>query len=178
MPEQDENRYCNEDDFHPKKLTQKLLNAIMTTKAEQKAIRKANRAERKKLRKEKKIKFKEIVAAAGNVNITVDLDASEPKFVDAFNQIWPLLKPVLEYAELVNITGEKVDKVLRTVIDLGVRISTGEASQSEQTAFISTLDTIWNPVKTVLGIIVAFTNDKVDKVINQIIEIGDWITQD
>jgi hypothetical protein len=150
----------------------------MTTKAEQKAIRRENRAMRKKLRSEKKIKFKEIVDAAGNANITIDLDASEPKFADAFNQIWPLLKPVLEYAKLINLTGEKVDKVLQTVIDIGERISTGNASPDEQTAFISTLDTIWNPVKAVLGIIVTFTNDKVDKVINQIIEIGDWITKD
>jgi hypothetical protein len=164
--------------FHPEKINLKLLNLFMTTKAEQKALRKQNRALRKKLRKEKKIKFNEIVEAAGSANITIDLDAAEPKLVDAFNQIWPILKPVLEYAELVNITGEKVDKVLRTVIDLGNRISTGDASQSEQTVFISTLDTIWNPVKAVLGIIVTFTSDKVDKVINQIIEIGDWITQD
>ena len=148
----------------------------MTTKAEQKAIRKENRKQRKKLRKERKSKFKEIVAAAGNANITIDLDASEPKFVDAFNQIWPILKPILEYAKLIKVTGEKVDKILQTAIDIGVRISTGNASPDEQTAFIKTLDSIWVPVKTVLGIIVSFTNSKVDKVINKVIEIGDWIT--
>jgi len=150
----------------------------MTTKAEQRAARKQNREMRKKLRRERKSKFNEIVDAAGKTNITIDLDTTEPKFVDAFNQIWPLMKPVLEYAELIKVTGTGVDKVIRTVIDLGERISTGSASASEQTAFISTLDTIWNPVKSVLGIIVTFTSDKVDKVIDEIIEIGDWITQD
>ena len=150
----------------------------MTTKAEKKAIRKQNRVERKKLRKERKGKLKEIIQAASTTNITIDLDGVEPKFVDAFNQIWPLLKPILEYAELVRITGEGADKVIRTVIDIGERIATGTASPEEQTDFISKLDNIWNPVKTVLGIIVTFTNDKVDKVINHIIEIGDWITQD
>jgi len=150
----------------------------MTTKAEQKAIRKENRVMRKKLRKEKKTKFKEIVGAAVNSNITIDLDASEPKFVDAFNQIWPILKPILEYAKLIKITGDKVDKILETTIDIGIRISTGKASSDEQAAFIKTLDSIWGPVKTVLGIIVSFTNDKVDKVINDVIEIGDWITQE
>ncbi len=150
----------------------------MTTKAEQKALRKQNRELRKKLRKEKKVKFGAIVDAAAKTNITIDLDAGEPKFVDVFKQIWPLLKPVLEYAELVRITGQGADKVIRTVIDLGERISSGTASDGEQTAFISTLDTIWNPTKTVLGIIVTFTDDKVDKIINDIIEIGDWITQD
>ena len=150
----------------------------MTTKAEQKALRKQNRELRKKLRKEKKIKFRAIVEAAAITNISVDLDEGEPRFADVFNQIWPILKPVLEYAELVRVTGQGADKVNRTVLDLGERISTGTASDGEQTAFISTLDTIWNPVKTLLGIIVTFTDDKVDKIINDIIEIGDWITQE
>jgi hypothetical protein len=156
----------------------KELKVVMTTKAEQRATRKQNRELRKKLRKERKSKFNEIVKAAVNTNITIDLDTAEPRFAEAFNQIWPVMKPVLEYAELVKVTGTGVDKIIRTVIDLGERISTGSASADEQTAFINTLDNIWNPVKTVLGIIVTFTNDKVDKVINQIIEIGDWITQE
>jgi hypothetical protein len=150
----------------------------MTTKAEKKAARKQNRELRKTLRKVRKTKFKAIVDAAGIVNINFDLDAAEPKFADAFNQIWPVLKPILEYAELVKITGTGADKVIRTVIDLGERISKGTASSGEQSAFISTLDNIWNPVKTVLGIIVTFTNDKIDKIINDIIEIGDWMTQE
>jgi len=150
----------------------------MTTKAEQKAARKQNREMRKSLRRARKTKFKAIVDAAGSVNINFDLDAAEPKFADAFNQVWPLLKPILEYTELVRITGTGADKVIRTVIELGARISTGTASPGEESAFISTLDNIWNPVKTVLGIIVTFTNDKVDKIINDIIDIGDWMTQE
>ncbi|HSO87491.1 MAG TPA: hypothetical protein VLQ91_13125 [Draconibacterium sp.] len=150
----------------------------MTTKAERKALRKQNRELRKKQRREKKTKFKAIVEAAGITNVSIDLDGPEPKFADAFHQIWPLLKPVLEYAELVKITGAGADKVIRTVIDLGERISTGTASAGEESAFISTLHTIWNPLKAVLGIIVTFTNDKVDKIINDIIDVGDWITQD
>ena len=150
----------------------------MTTKAEKKALRKQNRELRKGLRKEKKGKFNAIVKAAAVTNISIDLDAGEPQFIDAFNQIWPLLKPILEYAEIIRITGQGADKVIRTVIDLGERISMGEASDGEQTAFISTLDNIWIPVKSVLGIIVTFTDDKVDKIINDIIEIGDWITED
>ena len=150
----------------------------MTTKAEQKAARKENREIRKSLRKARKTKFRAIVEAAGKTNITIDLDAGEPKFVDVFNQIWPVLKPILEYAEIVKFTGAGIDKVIRTVIDLGERISTGAASEGEKTAFISTLDTIWSPVKMALGIIVTFTDDHIDKIINDIIEIGDWITQE
>lgn len=150
----------------------------MSTKTERKTLRKQNREIRKKLRKEKKTKFNAIVSAAGNTKITIDLDVAEPKFAEALNQVWPILKPVLEYAELVRLTGSGTDKVIRAVIDLGERVSTGNASDAEKTAFIKTLDTVWQPVKAVLGIAVTFTDDKIDKVINDIIEIGDWITQD
>ena len=150
----------------------------MSTKSERRAIRRQNREMRRKLRKEKKAKFNEIVEAAGNADITIDLDTAEPKFIEAFNQVWTLLKPVLEYAELVKITGPDADKAIRAVIELGERVSTGNASETEQTKFIKTLDSIWIPVKAVLGILVTFTNDKVDKVISDIIEIGDWITED
>jgi hypothetical protein len=150
----------------------------MSTKEERKAIRREKREMRKTLRKERKTGYNAIVAAAGKTNITIDLDKAEPKFVDAFNQVWPLLKPILEYAELVKITGPAADKAIRAVIDIGERISKGTASDAEQTEFINTLDKIWQPVKAVLGILVTFTNDKVDKVINQIIEIGDWIIED
>ena len=148
----------------------------MSTLAERMAFRRKNRQEKKILRQAKKAKFNEIVTAAGNSDITIDLDVKEPEFVDAFNQVWPLLKPVLEYAELVKFTGPEADKVIGTVIDLGGRISTGSASDSEQTEFVKTLDTIWQPIKSVLGIVETFTNDSVDKVINEIVEIGDWIT--
>jgi hypothetical protein len=150
----------------------------MSTKEERKAIRKEKREMRKTLRKERKTGYNAIVAAAGKTKITIDLDKAEPKFVDAFNQVWPLLKPILEYAELVKITGPGADKAIRAVIDIGERISKGTASDAEQTEFIKTLEKIWQPVKAVLGILVTFTNDNVDKVINQIIEIGDWIIED
>ena len=150
----------------------------MTTLAERRALRRQNREMRRNLRKEKKAKFNEIVEAAGNADITIDFDEAEPKFVEVFNQIWPILKPVLEYVEIVKVTGPGADKAIRAVIDLGVRVSTGNASDAEQTEFIRKFDNIWPLVKSILGIIVTFTNDKIDKVINTIIEIGDWITSD
>ncbi|MCU0371604.1 MAG: hypothetical protein MUC31_09340 [Bacteroidales bacterium] len=150
----------------------------MTTKAERKALRQENRRLRKALRSEKKAYYEKIKTAAESAHITIDLDTTEPKFADAFNQVWPILRPILEYAELVKITGPEADKVIRAVIDIGGRISTGAASEAEKTEFIQKLDNIWQPVKTVLGIIVTFTNDNVDNVINKIIEIGDWITEE
>ena len=148
----------------------------MPTKEERKKLRKQKRDERKEFKKLKKSKFNDIVKAVGKSKIDIDLDKAEPKFVTAFNQVWPTLKPILEYAELVKLTGVGADKAIRTVIGLGDRISTGTASSAEETAFVGMLDTIWGPVKTVLGILATFTDDKVDEVLNKIIEIGDWIT--
>ena len=150
----------------------------MSKREERKAIRRQKREMRRMLRKERKSKFNAIVTAANTSNITIDLDAAEPQFIEAFNQVWTILKPILEYAELVKITGPDTDKVIRKLLDIGERISTGTAAPGEELIFIKTLDTIWQPVKTVLGIIITFTDDKVDKVINDIIEIGDWITED
>jgi hypothetical protein len=150
----------------------------MSTREERRAIRRQKREMRRMVRKERKSKFNAIVIAAGTSNITIDLDAAEPQFIEAFNQVWPILKPILEYAELVKITDPEADKVIRTLINIGERISTGTAAPGEESIFISTLNSIWLPVKTVLGIIITFTDDKVDKVINDIIEIGDWITED
>ena len=150
----------------------------MSTKEERRAIRREKREMRKTLRNLRKDKFSEIRAVAEQTDITIDLDNAEPKFVDAFNQVWPILKPVLEYAELVKITGPGADKAIKTGIEIGERISTGTVSDAEQTEFINKLGTVWQPAKTALGIIVTFTNDKADKVINDIVEIGDWITGD
>ena len=150
----------------------------MPTKEEKKALRKQKREERRSLRRERKNWFGKIVDAVDKSNITVDLDESDPKFVDVFNQFWPILEPVLQYAKAVRVTGPDTDKVLQIVIDLGARISTGQASPDEQTNFIKTLDNVWEPVKMVLGIITTFTDDNTDKVINKVIEIGDWITED
>lgn len=145
-------------------------------KEKRKELRKLRRAERKELINARRAKFNEIAALAGTFSITVDLDKDEPDFVDAFNQFWPILKPVLEYAELGRITGAGADMVLRNVIELGERVSIGEASLDEQEDFIAALDTAWEPLKAVLGILMTFTDDKVDQAINKIIEIGDWIT--
>ena len=150
----------------------------MPTKEERKQLRKQKRAERKEFKKLKKGKFNDIVSAVTRSKIDIDLDVAEPKFVTAFNQVWPILKPILEYAEMVRLTGPGADKVIRIVIDLGERISTGAASDAEESAFIGTLDSVWEPVKTVLGILATFTDDKVDEVLNKIVEIGDWITQE
>lgn len=148
----------------------------MSKRSDRRERRKKKRAERKEVKKLRKAKFDEILKVAKSMDFKFDTDTEDPDFADAFNDIWPILKPTLEYAELIRITGPKIDEVLRSVVDIGHRISTGEASEDEQTKFIGYLDSIWDMVDTALGIVRTFTPDKVDDVIDQILEIGDWIT--
>lgn len=148
----------------------------MATRQERKALRKARRQARKEDKKLKRQKFNEIVQAASTIDLKFDLDTDDPQFVDAFNEIWPVLKPSLEFASLSRITGPKVDKTIDSIVDIGHRISTGDASGDDEAKFINYLDTVWGYVNTALGILKTFTNDKTDEVIDKIIEVGDWIT--
>ena len=148
----------------------------MGTREERRLARAKKKEERKRIKVLRKEKFNEILAAAKGMDLKFDTDTDDPDFADAFNEIWPVLKPSLQYAELIKITGPKTDKILHTIVDIGARISTGDASENEQAKFISYLDSIWDIVETALGILKTFTPDKVDDVIDYVLEIGDWLT--
>ncbi|HEY9115140.1 MAG TPA: hypothetical protein VIN10_10605 [Bacteroidales bacterium] len=137
--------------------------------------RKLAKAERKKNKALKREKFNQVVSATKTMNIQFDPDAGKPKFVDWFNSIWQILQPALEYAELIRITGPKADAAIRTVLDLGTRISTGNANEQEKTLFIQKYDAIWGIASQALEIIKTFTDDKADEVIDKVIDIGDWM---
>lgn len=139
---------------------------------EEKQLAKAERNKNKALKREK---FNSIVSATKTMNIQFDPDSGQPKFVEGFNSIWQILQPALEYAELIRITGPKADAGIRAVIDLGARISTGNASEQEQTLFIQKYDVIWGFASQALEIIKTFTDDKADEVIDKVIDIGDWM---
>jgi len=137
--------------------------------------KKLAKAERKKNKALKREKFNQVVAATKTANIQFDPDSAQPKFVDGFNSIWQILQPALEYAELIRITGPKADAIIRTVLDLGARISTGNASAQEQSLFIQKYDAVWGIASQALEIIKTFTDDKADVVIDKVIDIGDWM---
>lgn len=139
-------------------------------------MRKAKRKARKEDKKLKRQKFNEIVAAASEIDLKFDLDGENPRFIEAFNEVWPVLKPTLEYASLSRITGPKADNIINTIVDLGHRISTGKASEGDEAKFIGALDSVWSILDTVLGILKTFTNEKTDEVIDKILEVGDWFT--
>ena len=139
---------------------------------EQKQLEKDERRKSKTLKREK---FNSVVSATKNVNIQFDPDSGQPRFVDAFNSIWVILKPALEYAGLIRITGPKADEAIKTVLELGARISSGNSSEQEKSLFIQKYDAIWGIASQALEIIKTFTDDKADLVIDKVIDIGDWM---
>lgn len=131
--------------------------------------------ERKQQKRQKREKFNQLISTANSLSIQFDPDGEKPKFVDAFNSVWPILQPALEYAQLIRITGPKADIILQTVTEIGNRISTGQASIEEQSIFIQKYTSIWNTVSQALEIIKTFTDEKADTVIDKVLDIGDWI---
>ena len=144
------------------------------TKEERKARRLAKRSERRENKKLRKTKSKAFKAAIARSNINIDID-DKPEFVEVFNQYWPLARPAFDFAITLKITKENADEVLNTVIDLGDRISSGEASPEEKSEFIGKLESIWGITLLGLELLQLLTGKKADDVIDDIIEIGEYI---
>lgn len=116
-------------------------------------------------------------AIIDKIKIDVNLE-DEPAFIELFNKVWPVFEPVLQWLKLLEVTGEKIDAVIQTVIDIGWRISKGEASEEEQTEWLKEFDKLWTTIKIALEIIKLFVKEKIDEIIDKIILIGDWVTDE
>lgn len=136
------------------------------------------REERKARRKEKKKQFKRLLEAAKNANITFkpNEDGHDIEFINVFNQIWPILDPALSYVRVLKITKEGVDNTITDILAIGESIAIGGASSEKESEFKDKLDSIWGIFSTGLEIAQTFTPDNVDEVIDDILEVGDWIT--
>lgn len=144
------------------------------TKGERKARRLEKRAKRRASRVIRKEKRKVFKSAMNRANITVDID-DQPAFVEVFNQYWPIAKPAFEYAVTLRVTKDNVDDVLETIIDIGDRIYSGNASPDEEKEFIELLERIWAGLKIGLELLQVATGKKADDTIDDIIEIGEYI---
>lgn len=149
----------------------------MPTREERKEQRKAKRLRRREYRKQRRTKINEFNTAVANANISVDLD-DKPAFVDVFIQFWPILKPALELVIILPRTGDKTDESLKVIIILGERISTGQGNEEDEIMFVKLMKTAWGIIKPILEFIQQWTGDKADDVLDDIIEIGDWIIED
>jgi len=105
-----------------------------------------------------------------------DLDLSKKEdYKQKFNKVWPVAKKTIEFARDMKITGEKFDKVATEVISLGERMYKGTASEEDRTELSAKFHKTWKKIKLALKGLKFISDPEKDKVIDKIIEIGDWM---
>jgi hypothetical protein len=135
--------------------------------------RKQKRALRKQYRKEHKQAFDKFVEAI-KAFMEIDLKEKLP-YKQKFNQVWPALKPTIEFLIVLRVTREKFDTPANEVIILGDSLYGKDFTDQEALDFLSKLSEIWETVESVLEILKIVVPDRTDAVIDKIIEIGDWL---
>lgn len=113
---------------------------------------------------------KEIRGAASLV--PQDWQPSQETWTKDFALIWSIVKPSLELVKIV--VPEKVDFVIDEIGVIADEIATSGTSERES-VFIEKFAGIWHFVKFALTTAMIFTPDKVDKVLEQIVQWGDWL---
>ncbi len=130
--------------------------------------------ERQAFRKERRKKIEELIKLGKGLD-TLPLSAKQGDYQKVFKQVWPFLQEAFSFIKLLKVTGPKVDTTMDELIKLGNAISTTNDTAA-QTQFQEKMMLVWGPLRTLLDIIIAFSPEKVDKVLDKIIEIGDWLT--
>ncbi len=138
--------------------------------------RKARRQARRAKRKERRQDLNDFISALNNANTvaTPDDDSNPPTVLGKFNEIWPILKPALKFTISLKLTKEKVDQVLEEVIKAGDVVASGGSDESVG-VFIKKFKPAWSKIETALELVQIVTPNNVDNVLDDIIEIGDWI---
>lgn len=135
--------------------------------------RKQRRLLRKQYRREKKAAFNKFLEA---INAFKDIDLAEKlPFKEKLKQVWPAIKPTLEFVIILRITGVKFDAEANQLVIFGDKLFKGEVTEQDSIDFLSDLADIWDTIESVLEILKIVVGDKADAVIDKIIEIGDWL---
>lgn len=138
-----------------------------------KEIRKQQKIQRQKNRDVRKKAFEVLKTACKNA---AALNLKDIKnYQDGFKKIWPVFKPVLEFTVIIKATKEDFDKTVTEIIAIGDNMYNNGVTDAQKTAFTEKLDRIWDMVEFVLEILKLIPNEQLDKIIDKIIEIGDWI---
>jgi hypothetical protein len=136
------------------------------SRKQKRELRKLDRIERKKA-------FKKLIEALQAVQ---DIDMSNKlPYKEKFNQVWPVIKPVLEFAIILKSTGERFDLTTNQIIVVGDNMFGSEITDGNAMEFLSRLTAIWEKLEMVFEIIKIVTDDKTDAVIDKTIEIGEWL---
>jgi len=135
--------------------------------------RKQKRALRKQYRKERKVAFDKLIES---LKAFMDIDLKEKlPYRDKFKQVWPAVKPTLEFSIILNVTGEKFDSSAKQLILIGDNLYGKALTEEEAMDFLEDLSEIWETIESVLEVLKIIAPDKIDTVIDKIIEIGEWL---
>jgi hypothetical protein len=135
--------------------------------------RRQKRVLRRQYRKERKEAFEMLIKA---LKAFMDIDLKEKlPYKDKFKQVWPAVKPTLEFAIILNITGEKFDATAKQLVLFGDNLYAKPITEQEAIDFLADLGEIWETIESVLEVMKIVVPDKVDAVIDKIIEIGEWL---
>lgn len=125
----------------------------------------------KELQKRKWTVAKEKIAALPDME-----QLETAPYEEQFAVVWPAVKAVLEFGISLKVTGPKFDQTLETLIELGDSMATDDEITDERSKeLIEKFQGVWGWMQTVLTVVKVFTGDEADKVIDKIIEVGDWI---
>ncbi|OFX16713.1 MAG: hypothetical protein A2033_12880 [Bacteroidetes bacterium GWA2_31_9] len=135
--------------------------------------RKQKREIRKLERNERKAAFAKLVEALKAVK---DVNLKEGlTFKQKFTQVWPVVKPTLEFAIILKVTGEKFDTAAQKIIIMGNNMIGTEITDEQEIEFLAQLSTYWNIIETALEIVKIGVDDAKDEIIDKIIEVGEWL---
>lgn len=124
-------------------------------------------------RKERKAAFNQFVEA---VTKALNLELKpEISYKDKFKTVWPIIKPALEFAIILKITGDKFDASTKKIISIGDNMIGQEITDAEALDFMEKLESVWEIIEMVFEIMKIFVSDKVDEIIDKVIEIGEWM---
>lgn len=139
-----------------------------------KALRIARKKERKGQRGLRLKAFNKIIEVIGSFK-DIDFDKSMT-YKEKFNEVWPLMKPLIEFFIILRFTGDKFDSAAKKVILVGENMYKNESVDDvEVIDFLEKLAAIWEKIEFILEIIKFAVDDKKDEIIDKAIEVGEWI---
>jgi hypothetical protein len=134
--------------------------------------RKQKREVRRMERKERKAAFEKLLEA---IKAVMNLELKDGlKFKEKFVQVWPVVKPTLEFAIILKVTGEKFDVAAQKLIYMGDKMA-GKETDEQAMEFINQLSGYWNIIELALDVVKVAVDDSKDEKIEKIIEIGEWL---
>lgn len=106
--------------------------------------------------------------------VAKDFDVSVDELLQKMCNYWKLGKPVLKIAKI--FTPAKVDKAIDEIITIFDKLC-GGATGEERSQLLEKFAVVWPIVKPVLEGVKIFTGPKADKIIDEIIKIGDLLSR-